>query len=380
MFVYMVYLCRRFIYFSSGMKAIFVGLLMAICVSVANAQVIRVPVGASHFVSKKSYSISAVRYCRATSQVCVYSLNTSVYETPNYGFNGHSISSSNPDHNYQYSFYYSDNLEFYFTSDTITIFNDTVLYDYSLSDVKNDCGAICPSSQTISPTDQYNIVSYYDSVVRVNNYGQDTITFTHNNLVYNEKKDYSFGLFNNLPDSLYCDSISFVVDSNVLIEMNLLPDAMRYTDFVLHPFDRIIPSLYFSTDAGLFAETTFVNSALKIYATSQGKDTVIVMPITFRFTPKEKSIVSSSRKTGVSFLNVVNPIAQGRLRLFVSLGQRVDTKIVCFDVMGNIVHSLHNGFLEAGDHEFSAELPTGMYYVRMQAGDEVLTRKVTVVR
>lgn len=45
-----------------------------------------------------------------------------------------------------------------------------------------------------------------------------------------------------------------------------------------------------------------------------------------------------------------------------------------------VVRRVHDGFLDAGEHEFSAELPTGMYYVRMQAGDEVLTGKVTVVR
>jgi photosystem II stability/assembly factor-like uncharacterized protein len=51
-----------------------------------------------------------------------------------------------------------------------------------------------------------------------------------------------------------------------------------------------------------------------------------------------------------------------------------------FDELGREVRRVHDGFLDAGEHEFSAELPTGMYYVRMQAVDEVLTRKVTVVR
>lgn len=362
------------------MKAILTGLMFVICAQLTEAQVIRVPVGASYFVSKKSYSVSHTAYCRNTSQVCIYNLNTSVYETPNHGFNGRSQSGPHPDHNYPYSFYYSDNLEFYFTSDTLSSFKDTVRYDYSLYNVKNDCGARCPSNESMSVIEQYNFVSYYDSLVRVNNYGKDTITFNHYIVAYDEKMHHLFGLFNNLFDTLYCDSISFVVDSSVSIKMNLLPDAITYTDFLVLPYERIIPKLFFSTNAGLFADTTFIHGAIKVHATSRGDDTVIIIPLVFRFTPKEKSIVTTKNSTNVNSLKVINPITHGRLHLFANLNHNIDAIIECYDILGVRLYSLHDGFLEAGEHEFSAELPTGMYYVRMQAGDEVLTRKVAVVR
>jgi hypothetical protein len=377
----MVYVCRGFLYFNGRMKEIFVGLLIAVCVQMVHGQVIRVPVGASYFVSKKSYSISHTSYCKNTSQVCIYNLNTSVYETPNHGFNGRSLSTTNPDHNYPYSFYYTDNLKFYFTTDTVSSFNDTVLYDYSLYNVKNDCGAICPSSQSMSVIERYNIVSYYDSVVRVNNYGKDTLTFERGlNDTYYDIMHYSFGIFNNLSDTLYCDSISIIADTSVNIEMKSSVDTIDYTNFTVSPFNRATPNFNFSTNTVLFIDTTFVNSTISLYANSRGVDTVIAFPVAFQFNPKEKSIVSTKGRVNVNSLKVVNPITNGRLHLFVNLSQKVASIIECFDIMGNSINRVHDGLIDAGEHEFSAELPTGMYYVRMQAGDEVLTRKVTVVR
>ena len=162
------------------MKALFVVLLTCVCVQVADAQVIRVRVGVSHLVSNEPTGFTSTKSCRNSFQDCLYSMIPAFYELPG-GYNKYTYAEQNPIHNYIYSFHYSYSNGYallYFTSDTLCLFNDTVSYGYSLYNVVNDCGASC--SQYLSNIEQYNIASYYDSLVRVNTYGKDTLVFPRN--------------------------------------------------------------------------------------------------------------------------------------------------------------------------------------------------------
>ena len=58
-------------------------------------------------------------------------------------------------------------------------------------------------------------------------------------------------------------------------------------------------------------------------------------------------------------------------------------RIAVYDVLGREVAVLVDGTVPAGRYEvvFSAgQLPTGMYLVRMEAGTEVLPRRVTLMK
>ena len=96
------------------------------------------------------------------------------------------------------------------------------------------------------------------------------------------------------------------------------------------------------------------------------------------FAAPQKATVSVSLHSSTMRL-FPNP-GNGSLLINLFIQVQGNTTISIFDELGREVRRVHDGFLDVGEHEFSAELPTGMYYVRMQAGDEVLTRKVTVVR
>ncbi len=63
--------------------------------------------------------------------------------------------------------------------------------------------------------------------------------------------------------------------------------------------------------------------------------------------------------------------------------EAVHVHIAVYDVLGREVAVLVEGTVSAGRYEvvFSAgQLPTGMYLIRMEAGAEALTRRVTLMK
>jgi hypothetical protein len=70
-------------------------------------------------------------------------------------------------------------------------------------------------------------------------------------------------------------------------------------------------------------------------------------------------------------------------RLAFTLDRGTDVTLVVYDVRGREVARLVEGWLEAGAHEarFDASaLPSGLYLYRLQAGAEVQTGRLTVLR
>ncbi len=77
-----------------------------------------------------------------------------------------------------------------------------------------------------------------------------------------------------------------------------------------------------------------------------------------------------------------NPF-RGAATVMISLGSPSPVEAVVYDVLGRTVAVLADGHFEAGRHAVvfdGAQLPAGTYVVRLVAGGEVLTRRVTVLR
>lgn len=77
-----------------------------------------------------------------------------------------------------------------------------------------------------------------------------------------------------------------------------------------------------------------------------------------------------------------NPFAS-RTTLPYFLPEAQQVRVVAYDLLGREVAVLAEGVRTAGQHEAifdAATLPSGMYVVRLTAGDQVFTQRVTVVR
>lgn len=77
-----------------------------------------------------------------------------------------------------------------------------------------------------------------------------------------------------------------------------------------------------------------------------------------------------------------NP-ASRRVTIEYALPEPADVTIAVYDVLGRRVATLADGRAEAGRHRAAAEvgqMPSGTYFVRMQAEGFRQTRRLTVVR
>ncbi|HEX8299792.1 MAG TPA: T9SS type A sorting domain-containing protein [Rubricoccaceae bacterium] len=77
-----------------------------------------------------------------------------------------------------------------------------------------------------------------------------------------------------------------------------------------------------------------------------------------------------------------NP-ASGRLALALTVGAATHVRVEALDALGRQVVLLHDGVLTAGTHALALDasaLPSGVYVVRANAGDSVVTRRLVVAR
>ena len=75
-----------------------------------------------------------------------------------------------------------------------------------------------------------------------------------------------------------------------------------------------------------------------------------------------------------------NP-ADDHARIFVSLDADAQVKIALYDINGREVKTIVNGLQDAGSFDTDldvSDLSPGLYIIRMQQGDQTLTRKLTI--
>jgi hypothetical protein len=80
--------------------------------------------------------------------------------------------------------------------------------------------------------------------------------------------------------------------------------------------------------------------------------------------------------------NYPNPFSQ-QTTVELALSEQADVKVQVYNVLGQQVATVADGQMEAGNHELEwngSSLSSGVYFVRMEAGDVTDTHKITVVR
>ena len=89
--------------------------------------------------------------------------------------------------------------------------------------------------------------------------------------------------------------------------------------------------------------------------------------------------VASSYELGQNYPNPFNPITHIRF----NIPETGNTKLTVFNIMGEAVANLVDGVVSAGGHTVSwnaANMPTGVYFYRMESGNFSQTRKLLLVK
>jgi len=89
--------------------------------------------------------------------------------------------------------------------------------------------------------------------------------------------------------------------------------------------------------------------------------------------------IASRYELGQNYPNPFNPITHIRY----NIPETGNTKLTVFNMMGETVANLVNGVVSAGGHTVSwnaANMPTGVYFYRMESGNFTQTRKLLLVK
>ena len=89
--------------------------------------------------------------------------------------------------------------------------------------------------------------------------------------------------------------------------------------------------------------------------------------------------IASRYELGQNYPNPFNPITHIRF----NIPETGNTKLTVFNIMGEAVASLVDGVVSAGAHTVSwnaANMPTGVYFYRMESGNFTQTRKLLLVK
>ena len=125
---------------------------------------------------------------------------------------------------------------------------------------------------------------------------------------------------------------------------------------------------------------TFILAAV----TDDDSSAVHIDEIWYNETPTGMSIsddapIASRYELGQNYPNPFNPITHIRF----NIPETGNTKLTVYNMMGEAVANLVNGVVSAGGHTVSwnaANMPTGVYFYRMESGNFTQTRKLLLVK
>jgi hypothetical protein len=125
---------------------------------------------------------------------------------------------------------------------------------------------------------------------------------------------------------------------------------------------------------------TFIIAAV----TDDDSTEVRINEIWYNETPTGMSIsddapIASRYELGQNYPNPFNPITHIRF----NIPETGNTKLTVFNMMGETVANLVNGVVSAGGHTVSwnaANMPTGVYFYRLESGNFTQTRKLLLVK
>ena len=118
--------------------------------------------------------------------------------------------------------------------------------------------------------------------------------------------------------------------------------------------------------------------------TDDDSSAVHVDEVWYNETPTGMSIsddapIASSYQLGQNYPNPFNPTTHIRF----NIPETGNTKLTVFNIMGEAVANLVDGVVPAGGHTVSwnaANMPTGVYFYRMESGNFTQTRKLLLVK
>ncbi len=357
------------------MKKLILSLVLVFSALSGYGQIIRVPVGEEKtLIDSISYLKYYYVYCgsSATTDTCRFSFAVVSH-----------IENGKPKNYPSAPFFWRSNYQrnsnsLYFLSNKAGEFIDTFSLIYTWTQSAPKCFDACRNNP--SEKKNYHIIAYYDGAIKIRNSEQFYLLFMPDsiNKHYYDASFLKVEIYNNRSDTVKCDRWSFKTDSITKSSFEILgTDSTVLDSIILPPYSYTTLFLHVRSDANIFDTLTAIPCAFTAHISNTTTDSIVALNLDSYFFPVKKNSVFSHGMGNIELIVYPNPtsLTSNFICRTLELG-KFDMQI--FDELGKEVRTIYNGFLDAGEHEFSAKLPSGIYYVRMQTGAEVLTRKVIV--
>ncbi len=347
------------------MKVLVCVLMVLSMVRMSTSQVIRVPVGSDSILYTPQYIKIVYQSCSRGLDTCSYQF-IEVYRTNHYplfpqapfGWNLFSPFNVNPTVVGKYV-------------DTFT-FTWTHVYSPSCSDCK----------LSMNEVRNFDVESYFDSTVKLRVHKNNGLFFRpdSNGLNYlpaSPSPIIEVQVFNNINDPLFCDKFSLDVGTESKLSVIASTDSIILQNTIVNPLSFKTLRFHFVTSASVFLDTMRFLGVLHTHIKNHSIDSMITIPISFVFNPKLKSnVIKTLQLPAVLYIHP-NP-AIGLLYVSYSSQYTGYLHLNVFNELGKDVMTVFDGMMNDLHRDFSFKLPPGMYYVRMETAEGVVTKKVIV--
>ncbi|MDP4220873.1 MAG: T9SS type A sorting domain-containing protein, partial [Bacteroidota bacterium] len=228
--------------------------------------------------------------------------------------------------------------------------------------------------------------SYYDERIKISS--QSAVTFPgYAYFSYDSTtRRYSDAsipvqFFNNKIDRVTLTEWKVLYDSSSSISFRIVQDSTPVSSILISSRSHLDNLLFefSSTHAPIHGgsrEGTF-RGIIQCVANFSGIDSLYNVPIFFVFQALPLSSVDRIGSDYRSLQVFPNPSTASIKITCHSLGDR-SLHLSIFNELGKDILTVHDGMLSEGKHDFSAQLPPGMYYIRMETSEGVVTKKVVV--
>jgi hypothetical protein len=274
--------------------------------------------------------------------------------------------------------------------DSVGHYVDTV----SVSYIENagNCDAqfySCGDCHSRIDTIPFSVIAFSDDKIKIHTYVYNSSTYSNeigNSVIFlydTVKKQYLNStilaeIYNNKGVKAAFTRWKLAFDSSQSLSMKLLQNSIS-VDSIVVDSARYIKNLQlvFATQlAPSFSYRSF-QGAVQCHVTVAGKDSIYLLPLTFIFEPAPKSGVSNAGNNSNSLEIYPNP-SSGPTHVFCRFIESPLLYLHIFDELGNDIIKLYDGVATETQKNFTIKLLPGIYHVRMQTREGVITKKVVV--
>lgn len=248
-----------------------------------------------------------------------------------------------------------------------------------------------PSRHCINGVNGFPVCSAPQDTVkllRINAYYDDKIKLEYDANIYfaydtisGKYKDASskVEIFNNKKDSVIFTDWKIIKDSSQSATLTtLVQDSLSVNQIWLSGYEHTNSiQLLFKTSLSPTVEYRSFPGTVQCHAHFVGKDSLCTIPSTFIFEAMPKSGISLSGYYSSSIEIYPNP-STGSAHAFCITKKTSSIHLHIFDELGKDIMTVYDGTLPEGKHNFFFKLSQGMYYVRMETAERVVTKKVVV--